>query len=177
MKLTQDRRHHGLLNFIRKVIDVPAGISKEQLISFRSVASREYPSVVPIIDEYIKLAERSDTDDPKIDKTNRKVQQAEAAAEMHLFDLLRDKRLFVSNNELATFAATVLSDIKSSHRFDKMSRSDIAARIIEHLESKDQRTREKLEASMREAASTTVKPSERRSFLSKWEQIIKGIDL
>jgi hypothetical protein len=174
--LGSDKRHSSLLNFVRKILDITAGLSKEQLISFRSVASREYQSVVPLIDEYIRLAERADTGDRNVESKPKHGDSTEA--NMHLFDLLRDKRLFASNNELAEFAATILSDIKSSHRFDKMSRGDIAARIIEHLEAKDKRTRDELEASMREAAtSSSMKPSNRKSFLSKWEKIIKGIEL
>ena len=97
---------------------------------------------------------------------------------MHLFDLLREKRLFASNTDLASFAAKVLPGIKGN-RFDKMSRGDIAARIIEFLETKDSSTRRELEASMREAMDSTIsgRAVDRRSFVSKWEKIIKGIEL
>ena len=37
--------------------------------------------------------------------------------QMHLFDLLRDKRIFASNNDLAAFAAKIFPNIKSN-RFD-----------------------------------------------------------
>jgi hypothetical protein len=95
---------------------------------------------------------------------------------MHLFDMLRDKRLFNSNSDLADFAGRVLPSM-SRHRFDKMSRGDIAARIIEYLETRDRNTREQLEASMRTAMATGVeKPADRKSFLSQWEKIIKGIE-
>jgi hypothetical protein len=58
-----------------------------------------------------------------------------------------------------------------------MSRGDIAARIIEYLETRDRRTREQLESSMRAAVeSGTERASDRRSFLSQWEKIIKGIE-
>jgi hypothetical protein len=59
-----------------------------------------------------------------------------------------------------------------------MSRADIAGRIIEYLETRDRSTREKLEASMREAMSPGVeKSTDRRSFVSKWERIIKETQL
>jgi hypothetical protein len=98
--------------------------------------------------------------------------------QMHLFDLLREKRFFASNSDLANFAGKVLPGIKGN-RFDKMSRGDIAARIIEFLETKDARTRRDLEVSMREAMNSTNsgRAVDRKSFVSKWEKIIKGIQL
>lgn len=176
--MAQDRKHQRLLQFVRRVADITAGHSKEDLVMFRSVASREFPSLVSIIDEYIGLAERSDTSVSLSAKTKGQGPKAdESLANMHLFDLLRDKRLFLSNNDLADFATRIFPNIKS-RRFDKMSRGDIAARIIEHLEAKDPRTRQELETSMREAVSSPpVKPADRKSFLSKWEKIIKGIEL
>lgn len=173
--MVQDKKHRSLLQFIRKIMDVPLGHSKDDLVAFRSAASRGYPAVVPLIDEYIRMAELADTDVPdSLDSKKRR--PAQRAEQMHLFDLLRDKRLFASNNDLAEFASRVLPNIKS-HRFDKMSRADIAGRIIEYIET-DPRTREELEASMREAISSpVVKPAERRSFFSRWEAIIKGIEL
>jgi hypothetical protein len=105
-----------------------------------------------------------------------KSKQKPDASRMHLFDMLREKKLFKSNSDLADFAGRVLPSM-SRHRFDKMSRGDIAARIIEYLETRDLRTREELEASMRAAMSSGVdKPAERKSFLSQWERIIKGIE-
>jgi len=179
--LVKDRKHRPFLAFLAKILDAPVAYSKQDLLAFRNLASHEHPSAVPIIDAYIHLAERSDSDvtglgGKKSTKTRPEHQKPEPV-QMHLFDLLRDKRLFASNSELGAFADRVLPGIKSN-RFDKMSRGDIAARIIEHLESKDNKTREDLEASMRSAlTSPPVKPADRKSFFSKWEAIIKGIQL
>jgi len=164
-------------------VDVPSGYSKEELIAFRNQAFRNYPLLVPLIDDYIKLAEESDTESfshaeflfPITNKQNsgRKT----AANEMHLFDLLRSKKLFPSNSLLADFAARIMPNMRT-YRFDKMSRADIAGRIIEYLEHRDPRTREELETSMREAMqSPATRPTDRKSFLSKWEKIIKRIPL
>jgi rubrerythrin len=176
--VVQDQRHKALLNFIRKVVDVPLGYSKGDLLMFRSVASRDYRSLVPLIDEYMKLAERADTDAAphgRVRKTSGRMTDPE---QMHLFDMLREKRLFPSNSELSEFAGRVLPNM-SRHRFDKMSRGDIATRIIEYLETKDHRTREELEASMRDAMVSGSQKSadDRKTFFSKWEKIIKGIQL
>jgi hypothetical protein len=98
---------------------------------------------------------------------------------MHLFDLLRDKRLFATNSDLADFAGRVLPGT-SRYRFEKLSRGDIAARIIEHLETLDPQTRDRLEESMREALESSkaeILKRDKKSFFSKWEEIIKGIEL
>jgi hypothetical protein len=59
-----------------------------------------------------------------------------------------------------------------------MSRGEIVAKIIEYVETRDIKTRRALEASMRDAlVSGSDKSSDRRSFFSKWEQIIKGTHL
>jgi hypothetical protein len=62
-----------------------------------------------------------------------------------------------------------------------MSRGDIAARIIETIEDNDPSTKDALEQSMREAlqelSGRPDQESERKSFLSKWERIIKGDEI
>jgi len=171
--MAEDQGHQALLRFVRKVVDVPSAHTREDLIAFRNAASGAYPALVPVIDAYIDLADRSDTG-----VSARPSRQRQASTrEPHLFDLLREKQLFPSNSDLSKFASRVLPNI-TSRRFDKMSRADIAARIIEHLEARDPRTRQELEKSMRDAL--TAQPgtnTERESFLSKWERIIKGIPL
>jgi hypothetical protein len=127
------------------------------------------------VDEYIRLMETSDSDVREkrpAPRTSRKTSK-----QMHLFDLLREKTFFPQNLDLARFAERALPHLRA-FRYDKMSRSDIAARIIEHIESRDPDTRDTLEESMRQALSDMTgkapKEVERKSFLSKWESIIKG---
>ena len=176
--MVQDHKHRSFLDFIRKIVDVPVGYSKDDLVTFRSIAWKDYPALVPVIEEYIKLAERADTEVlQKGSETKPRSTQKQEAEQMHLFDLLRQKRLFPLNEDLSQFAGRVLPSMRRN-RFDKMSRADIAARIIEYLETKDPSTREKLEASMREAMGPGAeKAADRRSFLSKWEKIIKETQL
>jgi len=184
--LVEDRKHQNLLRFVRKVIDVPSGYSKDELIAFRSTAARHYPLLVPLIDDYLQLAEGSDTEVfatggreillPGFSKRN-KTSRKNDPGQMHLFDLLRSKKLFPSNSDLSDFAARIMPNMRS-YRFDKMSRADIAGRVIEYLEKRDPRTREELETSMREAMIASAdRTTDRKSFLSKWEKIIKGIPL
>jgi hypothetical protein len=177
--LNPDQKHRSLLQFIRKIVDVPVGYSKEDLVMFRSTASRDYPALVPLIDEYLRFAEKADTD--AVSRTPRsnsgKRVKATDPAAMHLFDLLRDRKLFPSNSDLSDFAGRILPNM-TRKRFDKMSRGEIVAKIIEYVETRDVKTRRDLEASMRDAMiSGTDNTSDRKSFLSKWEKIIKGIQL
>ena len=165
------KSHKAWLTFLRKVISVPLGYSKEDLWEFVNTAQRESPSLVPIIEGYLRLAEESATNvEPRIKSTPDK---------KHLFDLLRDKKFFPQNSDLADFAGRVVPGI-STYRFDKMSRGDIAARVIEYLES-EPNTRARLERSMRDAfeqlRGQPARDVDRRSFLSTWENIIKGIHL
>jgi hypothetical protein len=173
--LVQNHRHKPLLLFVRRIVDVPLGYSKDDLIAFRDLARRDYAALTSLIDEYILMADRASTNVllPSKNVSSR----SQAPGEMHLFDLLRDKRLFPSNAELSDFAGRIFPKMVR-RRFDKMSRGDIAARIIEYLETRNPRTRQTLETSMREAITAgSVKTSDRKSFFSKWERIIKGTEL
>jgi hypothetical protein len=161
------------------VVEIPSGYSKENLAEFRSKAIREHPSLVPIIDDYLRLAENSDTDvlSPPQKGSSTQRRRATNSEHMHLFDLLRDRRAFPSNSDLSDFAGRIIPDM-TRKRFDKMSRGEIVAKIIEYVETLDPKTRRDLEASMREAMKPGVERSgDRRSFMSKWERIIKGIQL
>lgn len=178
--MVQDNRHRGLLQFIKKVVEVPAGYSKDDLITFRSMATHQYPTLVSVIEEYIRLSENSDTDVPSFAdkaKRSREISRPQTTNQMHLFDLLREKKLFPQNSDLVEFASRILPEMRS-YRYDKMSKGDIASRVVEYLETLDEKTKANLEKSMRSAMSrSTTRPAERMSFLSTWEKIIKGIEL
>jgi hypothetical protein len=165
------------LQFVNRVSEVPLGYSKEDLLSFRTLARRAAPAFLPIVEAYINLAERSE---PPVSKREELSKRNSGGAPLHLFELLREKKFFPKNLDLARFASRVLPHLKT-HRFDKMSRGDIASRIIEHIESSEPGARTKLEDSMRDALNALkrrpVKADERQSFLTKWERIIKGVDL
>jgi hypothetical protein len=145
-------------------------------MAVRRVATRDYPSLVAVIDQYLPEA-RLKTIERKQRFSSRNMSGAGRASQMHLFDLLRDRRLFPANSDLADFGARVLPKMYG-FRFDKMARADIASRIIEYLETIPTHRRQKLEASMRDAlAKGTKRTSDRKSFFSTWEQIIKNIEL
>jgi hypothetical protein len=179
LKLAGNRNdHQAWLRFIRKAADLTAEYSIDELWHFRDLARIESPMFLRLIEAYIEIAEKSETgSSPSIRPSKRK----RNGSQMHLFDLLREKTFFPQNLDLAQFASRVLPHMRT-FRFDKMSRSDIAARIIEYLEGQtDLGTRDRLESSMREAMTEMkrrpVKQADRKSFLSKWERIIKGIEL
>lgn len=172
--------HRAWLTFIRKAADLAADYSLEELWSFRNSARLESPMFLRLAEAYVDLAERSSTG-TGIVRGSRPSKRKRNGSQMHLFDLLRERTFFPQNLDLAQFASRVLPHMRS-FRFDKMSRSDIAARIIEYLEGQtDPGTRDRLESSMREAMTETkrrpVKQADRKSFLTKWEKIIKGIEL
>lgn len=102
--MVQDNRHRRLLQFIKRIIEVPLGYSKDDLVLLRSVASREYPALVPLIDEYVSLAESSTLDLPSGNERRARNITTRESRDMHLFDMLREKKLFPSNSELAEFA-------------------------------------------------------------------------
>jgi hypothetical protein len=174
--VTGDRRHSALLRFISKLVDVSAGYSKDEIVEFLNIAERQYPSLIPVMVEYLHLAERSDTGVSEF--SGKRSPARRSSGTMHLFDLLREKRLFPRNSDLSEFAGRIVPNM-DRRRFDKMSRGDIAARIIEYLETLSPRTRRQLEDSMREAMNSggTERRVNRKSFLSKWERIIKGMEL
>lgn len=170
-----EKRHQAFQRFASKILNLCSGYSRSDLEEFRHMSAHRMQVLTPLIDEYAKLAERTQTNVQLIDED---AGQLPISNKKHLFDLLRDKRLFPTNSELSDFASRILPDMKS-HRFDKMSRGDIAARIIEFLEMKDKRTRLRLESSMRAALRKSPERTSRdkRSFFSEWENIIKGIEL
>jgi len=161
---------------VRKIVDVPLGYSRDDLHRLRFYAERDYPALTQVINAYLELSDRAMSDITLPGRKSRAKVKSDGG-EMHLFDLLRERKFFPSNSDLSQFAGRVLPNM-SRKRFDKMSRADIAARIIEYLETTDPRTRARLESSMREAmALGTDRIADRKTFLSKWEKIIKGIDL
>ena len=170
--------HRAWLRFVRKAAELTADYSIEDLGRFRDLARLESPMFLHLIEAYIQLAEKSETRVSSVSKQSRRKRNG---SQMHLFDLLREKTFFPQNLDLAQFASRILPHMRT-FRFDKMSRSDIAARIIEYLEGQtDASTKERLETSMREAMTEMKRRpgrhAERESFLSKWERIIKGLEL
>ena len=176
--MVNDNKHQAWLSFIQKAASVPLDYSKEDMKAFRRIAARESPSLVPVIEAYLNLALRSDTAATGVRPSAER--KSRNGGSMHLFDLLREKRVFPQNLLLAQFASRVLPHMRN-YRFDKMSRAISRLEIIEYIERSDPRTRSKLEESMREAlGQMKVRPTsqiDRSSFFSKWERIIKGLEL
>ena len=155
----QEKKHKAFLRFVSRLVEIPTFYSKRELNKFLERADFDFPGLTKIIEEYIRLAERGECDVK--DKLGRRdtylhsrflgsASAFNSKFEMHLFDLLRSKKLFTTNTELAEFAKRILPKMER-RRFDKMSRGDIAVRIIEHLEARKPETRRRLEKSMREA--------------------------
>ncbi|MEH2480616.1 hypothetical protein V1282_003973 [Nitrobacteraceae bacterium AZCC 2146] len=153
----------------------------DDLRNFKRLACKETPSMVRVIEAYVDLAIRSEVKRSGLAASlAAKTPRRGRVAQMHLFDLLREKKFFPKNSDLAQFAARVVPEMRT-YSFDKMARSDIAARIVEYVEDNDPRAREALEISMRDAllsmGAAPPKKVDRQSFLSRWERIIKGLEL
>src|SRR5690349_14869514 len=108
---------------MRKVLAVPMDHSLEELHAFVRLAWKENPSLAPVVEDYLRLARRAET---RIDQPVRS--SGGGVDQMHLFDLLRQKRFFPRNSDLAKFAARVAPEMRT-YSFEKMARSDIAARV------------------------------------------------
>lgn len=171
----KDNLHRQWLEFARRLIEVPIGYSNEELRAFRRVAAREQPALVRLIDAYIDIAGRYGLDTEILTIGARR--KKNHAQPIDFFSLLRSRKLFPRNLDLAVFATRALPRMQDV-RYDKLSRSAISARIVEHLETCDAEALKKLARSMEEAlAVTTQHPTremDRRSYLSKWIQIMVG---
>lgn len=178
--MAAQNKHKAWLTFQRKILDVAADYTIDNLRLFRSMSREENPSLSRIIEDYLLLARRAETDVDNNGPKSLPPLQRGRIAQMHLFDLLREKKFFPRNSDLAGFAARVVPEMRT-YSFDKMARSDIAARIVEHVENSDPRARRALEQSMRDALANIGQKSpgrvDRESFLSRWERIIKGLEL
>lgn len=183
--MNRDREHTALLRLVSKITEIPSVYSRDELAELEYHIEKYFPRLRPILREYIHLAEDSRTHvHDKLGSTAKRAyfranwgQRPQSGPEAHLFDLLRSKDLFSTNSELAEFAGRILPDM-TKKRFDKMSRGDIAARIIEFLEANNPENRKTLENAMR-SALRSIDYSQgpggnKESFFRQWEQIIRG---
>jgi hypothetical protein len=187
MILIKDKRHKAFLKFISRLADTSTVYSLKELECFLELAGQDFFAFTPIIKDFIKLAKKTSSDVPyRLTKLGTNYSAVTTYAtpkeehfrpQKHLFDLLRSKELFSSNNDLANFAKRILPSI-SNKRFDKMSRGDIAIRIIEYIENHNKR--DLLEKTIRDAlVSMSDSPKDNRkkqTFFRKWENIVKGSD-
>ncbi len=174
----KDTAQKRFLRFVSKLTDALAQVGAEDLHDYEGWAKDGYGHLVPIFKACEQLLARFGPEIYRPASHLRIPLRSRHREGEHLFDLLRSKEHFPTNLELSQFASRILPDM-SAKRFDKMSRADIAARIIEYLETFDLRTRKKLEQSMR-AALMEAPVREKgidQSFFSQWQKIIKGIEL
>lgn len=165
------------LAFVSKLTELLSSYSSKDLRLFHRLARRGFPSILPVVEACIQVAESRRARTWKTPTKSEIVQGLDRSEGLHLFDLLRSKKLFPTNSGLADFAARVVPKM-TRKRFDKMSRSDIAARIIDYLETLDSNKRRNLEVAMRKAIASISAgmKEEPQSFFSQWERIIKGIE-
>src|SRR5205085_2222060 len=95
----------------------PNSVSAQEV----SRIAEDFPGFLRLIDAYVELAQRSAlaVNYSRVANPPPRGRNGEAD-EQHLFDLLRSKKLFATNQQLADLAARVLPGM-SRKRFDKMS--------------------------------------------------------
>tara|TARA_R110000868_G_scaffold226872_1_gene479786 strand:- start:317698 stop:318216 length:519 start_codon:yes stop_codon:yes gene_type:complete len=172
--MSRERRHKAYLEFVSKLTSLVSKYSTEDLEEFIEISHSGYSHLIPMINAMSRIASASESNVRPISRRSKMV--VEAGGGTHLFDLLRSKKLFPRNADLSEFAGRILPGIES-HRFDKMSRGDIAGRIVEFVESMDMSRRKQLEQSMMDTLGKTevVRAGDKKTFFTRWEEIIKGV--
>lgn len=170
-------RQQDYFRFVSKAADLVSEYTYEELSLFRRMARKSSPGMMPVISGYMEMLRRAGEPELSRSETGRsETLNGNSRTNVHLFDLLRSKELFPTNVELAQFASKVLPGM-ANRRYDKMSRAEIAARVVEYLETLPTEKSSRLEELMRDAIANKSTRRDRQSFFSKWERIIKGIEL
>jgi hypothetical protein len=196
------RTHKDWLEFLRKAAELPIGYSVDDLLYFKRIAERQYPALAPLVAACIHLAQTSDmaiaVEGPEPEPTPAKTEPAETASPVataetlkpaapassgnghyprDLMALLKDERLFPKNVDLVQLATRLLPDMRQ-YRFDKMSRSSIIGKIVDHMDGLPAKRRSKIVSGLREAAEATPDQSQpASSFFTRWEDIIRNMNL
>jgi hypothetical protein len=90
--LPQENKHKAWLSFQRKLLDVPLNYSKDDLQIFLSHASTHGNELMArLIYDYLELASQSETE-VKGRAASERPSSKKSPREMHLFDLLREKK-------------------------------------------------------------------------------------
>jgi hypothetical protein len=177
--MSETKGAQAYMSFISKLTQLMSDYSHDDLEAFVHQSQKNFPTVAPVLIACMQMmAPEAGMNVRRRWKERISSNAMDRNAHAHLFDLLRSKELFPTNGDLATFAGRILPGMDKK-RFDKMSRADIAARIIEYLETQDSIKSRRLQTSMRNAMArnSSSHKTERESFFSQWESIIKGIPI
>ena len=170
------RTHTQWLEFLKKAADLPIGYTIDDLLWFQTVAKRQYPSLAPLVAACIHLAQDANLK-ISVEGTDRFVikKRSIAANRGDLLSILRDPKLFPRNSDLSRLATRLMPNMHA-YRFDKMSRGEIALRVLQYLESTDQKTRSQLESALRDAAELPPETEDQRQgFVARWENVIRDM--
>jgi hypothetical protein len=188
------RTHKDWFEFLQKAAELPIGYSVDDLLYFQRIAQRQYPALEPLVAACIHLAQTSDmeiaVEGPEPSKqpvngeppfrapTGTSSLQTDGDHSRDMTMLLQDEKLFPKNTDLIRLATRLLPDMHQ-YRFDKMSRSSIISKIVDHMKTLPDKKRTKIGAVLRQAADATQNdpPVTSRSFFTRWEDIIKNMEL
>ena len=164
-----ENQHKAWLDFVRKAMELPIEYSIGNLEKFRRISQDQYPALVKVIESYISLIRQSSINEVSSSKKSASSSKTLSTNSDHvpLLDLLRDTRIFATNRDIASFAQKIVPNMRN-YRFDKMAKSDVALRIIQYLETLNPKTRQMLEASMRESLNAPqTQAGQKKGFVSK----------
>lgn len=186
------RTHKDWLEFLRKAAELPIGYTIDDLLYFKRIAERQYPALAPLVAACIHLAQSSEMaiamEGPPPVKARENPQTPAASPTVpassgnghrprDMTALLRDEKLFPKNTDLVRLATRLLPDMHH-YRFDKMSRSSIIGKVVDHMQTLPDKKRLQIEGALRQAADATRNESPVTStFFSRWEDIIKNMNL
>lgn len=180
----EQRTHKDWLEFLRKAADLPIGYSVDDLLYFQRIAEGQYPALAPLVAACVHLAQASDlaiaVEGIAAVKTGMGPERGQTNGyhQRDMTPLLRDEKLFPKNTDLIRLANRLLPDMHH-YRFDKMSRSAIIGKIIDHMDMLPAKKRSKIEDALRQAAEAAKnEPSvPGSSFFTRWEDIIRNTKL
>ena len=187
------RTHKDWLEFLRKAAELPIGYTVDDLLYFQRIAERQYPALAPLVAACIHLAQTSEMaiamegpapekpqasqDPPLVPPATTLASSGNGHHTRAMAVLLKDETLFPKNTDLVRLATRLLPDMRH-YRFDKMSRSSIIGKVVDHMDALPARKRTKIEGALREAAEATRNdPPATASFFTRWEEIIKNLNL
>jgi hypothetical protein len=170
-----DRDHRKWLSFLQKAAALPMDYSVEDLLWLKSIAAKQYPSLVPLISACVTLIRGEEAKGERSEAPEHRAAPSrfEMAALDPLINAFLDTKRFPSNSDLIRFAKINIPSMPD-YRFDKMSRQRIARTVAGCVMRAPPDVVKAIEKQVwpRDAAGRV--PKEAASFLAGWENVIKN---
>lgn len=172
--MMENKFKNSYFKFLSTITGILSEYTTNQLNEFRYISKNSFPEMTSVIEAFLqvlnsnikKVSYNKDVGlIKKIIPTNME--------KLSLENLFMSKDLFPSNKDLIEFTNRIL---KKKINLVRPSRATIVKKIMRALDSLNSNRREKLERMIRDeiAKGNNFKS---QSFFSRWEEIIKGIEL